>query len=324
MMSQASVEPRNPFVFIVGRGRSGTTLVRAMLTSHSDLAIPNETHFIVPLSRDRRLFHSDDQPNVEALLSKLRRQPGFRHMGLDNDEVAHLFDSERPGTYSDAIRLLFQMHARMQGKNRFGDKTPIHVLHIEYLAELFPEARFIHLIRDGRDVTLSIMDQHWGPVSVWEGAVYWRRFVQAGRLAGARVGADRYMELRYESLLDEPEQHVRALCDFVNLKFDPSMLRYFENAGEITAGEDHHRSIHLPPTKNLRNWRSEMSAADVELFEVLAGDLLTELGYERANPRVSLTARTRAAIKWGSVQRSRARRGLRKRTKRARKSFQAV
>jgi len=323
-MMRSSDAVGDPFVFIVGRGRSGTTLVRAMLTSHSDLAIPNETHFIVPLSRDRRLFQSGDQPNVEALLSKLRRQPGFRSMGLDNDEVAQLFDSERPGTYSDAIRLLFRMHARNQGKNRFGDKTPIHVLHIEYLADLFPEARFIHLIRDGRDVTLSIMDQHWGPESVWEGAVYWKRFVQAGRLAGARLGSDRYMELRYESLLDEPEEHVRALCDFVALDFDPSMLRYFEKADEITAGENHHRSIHLPPTKNLRNWRSEMSAADVELFEVLAGDLLSELGYERANTHVTFPARTRAAVKWCSVQGSRVKRSLRKRTKRARKSFQPV
>lgn len=324
MIARAPVEREDPFVFIVGRGRSGTTLVRAMLTSHSDLAIPNETHFIVPLSRDRHLFHSDGRPNVDALLSKLRRQPGFRSMGLDDDEVACVLGEDRPGTYADAIRLLFRMHARNQGKNRFGDKTPIHVLHIEYLAELFPEARFIHLIRDGRDVTLSIMDQHWGPESVWEGAVYWKRFVQTGRRAGACIGSDRYLELRYEALLDEPEHHVRALCDFVDLDFDPGMLRYFEKAEEITAGETHHRNVHLPPTKNLRDWRSEMGASDCELFEVLAGDLLAELGYERANSRVTVSARTRAAIKWAGVQRSRAKRSLHKRTKRVRKSFQAV
>jgi hypothetical protein len=199
------------------------------------------------------------------------------------------------------------------------------VLHVEYLAEMFPEARFIHLIRDGRNVTLSNLELDWGPESVWEGAVYWKRFVNEGRRAGAKIGSERYLELRYEDLLEDPERHVRAMCDFVDLAFDPVMLRYFERTEKISgAKESHHQNLSRPPTKGLRDWRQQMSRRDVELFEVLAGDLLSEMGYERVTDGSSLSARANAGVKWMSVQGRRASRSVRKRTRRARKSLQSV
>jgi hypothetical protein len=314
-----------PFVFIVGRGRSGTTLVRAMLTSHSDLAIPNETHFIVPLSRNQRLFDQDGSLNVDAFLKKLRRQPGYQYMELDDESVTSAFQTSPPSGYADAIRMLFRLHAEGKGKNRYGDKTPINVLHIEYLAEMFPEARFIHIIRDGRNVALSNVELDWGPESVWEGAVYWKRFVNAGRQAGASLGPTRYHQLRYEDLLDDPEANVRALCEFVELDFDPAMLRYFERAEKISGSDrSHHQNLSRPPTKGIRDWRQQMSPKDIALFEVLAGDLLSEMGYERATEKPTLGAKASAGLKWVEVQGRRIVRSVRKRTRRARKSLQAV
>jgi hypothetical protein len=326
-MTDTAYEERNmePFVFIVGRGRSGTTLIRAMLTSNTELAIPNETHFVVPLSRDRRIVDEKGNVNVDAFLAKIKRQPGFHNMELDHDKVAALFHEAKPVSYPDAVRLLFSIYADKEGKPRYGDKTPIHVLHVEYLAEMFPEARFIHLIRDGRNVTLSNLELNWGPESVWEGAVYWKRFVNEGRRAGAKLGPGRYLELRYEDLLEDPERHVRAMCDFVNLSFDPVMLRYFERTEKISgAKESHHQNLSRPPTKGLRDWRQQMSRRDVELFEVLAGDLLSEMGYERVTDGSSLSARANASVKWMGVQSRRASRSVRKRTRRARKSLQSV
>jgi len=199
------------------------------------------------------------------------------------------------------------------------------VLHVEYLAEMFPEARFIHLIRDGRNVTLSNLELDWGPESVWEGAVYWKRFVNEGRRAGAKLGPERYLELRYEDVVENPEHHVRMMCDFVKLEFDPVMLRYFERTERISgAKESHHQNLSRPPTKGLRDWRQQMSRKDVELFEVLAGDLLSEMGYERVTDSSSLSARANAGVKWVGVQSRRATRSVRKRTRKARKSLQPV
>ena len=314
-----------PFVFIVGRGRSGTTLIRAMLTSHTELAIPNETHFIVPMSRDRRIVREDATVDIGAFLAKVKRQPGYHNMELDDDLVTRRFNDVRPDTYPDAVRLLFRIYADKESKPRYGDKTPIHVLHVEYLAELFPEARFIHLIRDGRNVTLSNLELDWGPESVWEGAVYWKRFVNEGRRAGAKLGPERYLELRYEDVLEDPERNVRKMCDFVELEFDPVMLRYFERTKTISgADESHHQNLSKPPTKGLRDWREQMSRKDVELFEVLAGDLLSEMGYERATSGSNLGARANAGLKWMTVQRRRATRSVKKRTRRVRKNLQVV
>lgn len=314
----------DPFVFIVGRGRSGTTLLRAMLTSHTELAIPNETHFIVPLSRDRRLFEGD-RLCIEAFLTRIERVPGYQHMELDHDHVKSVFHTCAPSSYPAAVRLLFKIYAESVNKSRYGDKTPIHVLHVEYLARMFPGARFIHVIRDGRDVVLSNLDLAWGPGSVWEGAVYWKKFVNEGRRAGARLGPQRYRELRYEDLIDDPERNVRNLCDFVELEYESSMLHYFERADSISGAKDsHHQNLALPPTKGLRDWRVQMEAKDVELFAVLAGDLLSEMGYESVADIPRLRTRAWAFVKWIGVQWRRFTRSGLKRVRRARKSFRAV
>ena len=126
---------------------------------------------------------------------------------------------------------MFALYTSRQGKARYAEKTPINVLHIELLADVFPEARFIHLIRDGRDVALSYLDTDFGASSLPEAAVQWRRFVRKGRRSGARVGAHRYQEVRYEDLVADPDTVLRSLCEFIDLPFDPSMLRYHERAG---------------------------------------------------------------------------------------------
>lgn len=173
------------------------------------------------------------------------------------------------------------------------------------LADLFPESRFIHVIRDGRDVALSYLQGGWGPKTLAGNAVYWKRFVRHGRREGARLGPHRYSEVRYEDLLDDPEREVRRLSRFVGLEFDDSMLRYFERAQALLVTPKHlqtHGALRLPPTKGLRDWRHEMPRDDVALFESLAGDLLNELGYERATPNVSVRARVLAARHWVGVQ----------------------
>ncbi len=110
----------------------------------------------------------------------------------------------------------------------------------------------------------------------------------AGRDAGARLGPERYREVRYEDLVREPERVLVELCAFVELPYDARMLRYHEQADRLVPSlshNEHHQNLHRPPTVGLRDWRSQMSPADAAVFESLAGDLLDELGYERATSR---------------------------------------
>ncbi len=281
-----------PFPFIVGRGRSGTTLVRALLDSHPELALVQEAHFLVPLAAIRRRFEKPGGFDVDAFMKPLTGHRSFFRLDMAAGEVAEVLATARPATIADATRAVYARYASRRGKTRYGDKTPNQVVHMDLLARLFPEARFIHVIRDGRDSTLSYLEASFGPTSVAEAAVYWKRFVAAGRRSGEALGPARYQEVRYEELVADPEHALRGICAFIELPYDDAMLRYHERADELV-GTIHH-NLARPPTRGIRDWRKDMRREDVTMFEALAGDLLDDLGYERSRTRIGPGDRARA------------------------------
>jgi hypothetical protein len=295
----------DPFPFIVGYGRSGTTLLRAMLDAHPDVAIPDESHFVVPMLSHRRRYERSGGFDVRRFATDLLGHFGFRGWKLHPEEAREAFRAGPPRSVPDGLRLAYRLYAGHHGKRRYGDKTPIHVLHVPLLAEGFPEARFVHVIRDGRDVAASYLQQSFGPRTVAEAAVRWKRAIGRGRRAGRRLGPGRYRELRYEQLVQDPERHLRDVCAFLDLAFDPAMLRYHQE--DRVAGErPHYRNVAFPPTPGLRDWRREMSPQDVATFEAIAGRLLEDLGYPRGAPRLRPEARARAGLRWAAVQARRA------------------
>jgi hypothetical protein len=146
---------------------------------------------------------------------------------------------------------------------------------------------------------------NFGPDTLEGGALRWRRHVRSGRRTGKRLGPSRYVEVRYEDLIEEPERTIRGLCDFLALPFDERMLRYYERSEDLYPGRDtpvHHRNLARPPTKGLRDWREQLTREDVATFEAIGGSLLDELGYERGCPRPSLRARVRALTRVVGLQ----------------------
>jgi Sulfotransferase family len=278
-----------PFAFFVGTNGSGTTLHRAIFDSHPDLAIPGEARFVAKLA-DR---YQEKGYDTERLLEDLRKDDRFENWGLDYADIENALSDPPVDAYPEAVRQIYGVYAGKRGKTRYGDKTQSNIHHLPLLADLFPEARFVHAVRDGRDVALA----HTDGTKIEQVAVSWKRRVGAGRVAGAALGPDRYIESRFEELIDDTEGSVRRLCDFLELSFDPQMLTYYERAGDIvssTAVPDRHKDIFLPPTKGLRDWRRELSDDQVARFEALAGDLLQDLGYERKYEKVPLSARAAA------------------------------
>jgi hypothetical protein len=285
------------FPFFVGYPRSGTTLFRAIFDSHPRMAIPGESHFIVPMAGRRTRYETDTGFRVDRFVEDLLAEPRFRLWELRDEEVRALFGVRPPASLPAGILLAFEAYASHHGKPRAADKTPAYVWHLPVLDELFPRARFVHILRDGRDVALSHVNVEFLQKRLEEAAVYWRDAVLGARRFGRTLGRDRYREVRYEDLLDDPEGTVRSLCEFVNLDFDASMLRYFERAEDLARPAHHpeaHRGLALPPTKGLRDWRTQMSPRDLAVFEVLAGDALSRFGYERAVPRPKLAVRLAA------------------------------
>jgi hypothetical protein len=277
-----------PFPFFVGCGRSGTTLLRAMFDAHPDVAVPDEVSFIIRLSRGHNAvrYRRPGRLDTEALLHLLKTNTSFARWELPDDAVRAALTDPPVTTFADAVRRLYATYAARRGKGRWADKTPMHVQYLARLARLFPEARFVHVVRDGRDVACSYLDVPFGPRTVEEAAFEWRRRVRRGRAQGRRLG-DRYREVRYEALVAEPEETLRSLCADLDLPFDERMLRYHEHAERLIGTTVHpgaHQRLLLPPTPGLRDWRRELAPADVATFEALAGDTLGLLGYELTGP----------------------------------------
>ena len=284
----------NAPVVVLGVSRSGTTLLKQMLDRHPRLAIPTESYFL-PQLWDRH----GERPGREAFLADLDRLARLRDWGIGRAEV----DERLPATptFAEAIQAIYRAYADSRGKPRFGDKTPSYMQRLDVLARAFPDALYVHLIRDGRDAALSFLaltrKARFNPArprSVGSFAAQWRREVEDARRFGRERVAGRYLEMGYGDLVADPEGTLGAACEFLGLEFDTAMLDYHR---EIDAGtlRDHPR-LAEPPTAGLRSWRKEMGPRQLALFEAVAGELLGDLGYERAYPTVSARTRARGAF----------------------------
>ena len=283
-----------PAPFVVGATRSGTTLLRLMLDAHPEMAIPSETHFIPDLIKAYRLESATPERMCEVVTA--HRRWGDFH--LDPEELLERFRAIDPINPGDAARAFFQLYAEREGKTRWGDKTPGYVREMHRIESVLPEARFVHLVRDGRDVALSVLGMNWGPSTVPEAAFRWKKRILRAREQAPRIG--HYVEIRYEDLVRDTEDTLRRICEFIELPYDEAMLRYHERAPErlqekardLDRGPDkapqsaearlssHALATQPPDPDRIERWRTEMSAEDRAVYEELAGDLLADLGYE--------------------------------------------
>jgi Sulfotransferase family len=296
----------NPVVFIVGCPRSGTTLLRNIVSAHPRIVITPEAHWI-PLWYENRKGLTPKGLVTPALIWDLLAHPNFSLFHLCKEEVMRLTSNCEPMSYASFLTAIFDLYGRMRGKDLVGNKTPDLVRKIDTLHSLWPKARFVHLIRDGRDVALSLMNwprvshkkpgtfKTWKDDPVSTAAFWWELNVQAGRDAGKSLGPDLYYEMRYESLVSDSKTECVRLCDFLDLPYDSSMLHYYREPVLKTNPELGERRDRQPITRGLRDWCTQMSHNDVERFEAAAGVLLEELGYERACPHVVPIAQQHAA-----------------------------
>lgn len=279
---------------VVGVGRSGTTLLRLMLDSHPELAIPPETGFLPAINQRR------EELAAETLADLLVAAPQWPDFHLDESELRAELGRLRPFSPAAGARCFYRLYARRFGKRRWGDKTPVYGRHMPAIEELLPEARFVHLIRDGRDVALSLRPLWFAPgQDARTLAGYWREGIEAARRDAP--SCRHYLETRYEDLIAEPVRVLSQVCDFLDLPYTSEMLAYPARAaarlGEVRDQQQpggplvtraqrlgQHPFLTAPPRPDRAGrWRQEMSSADVGEFEAVAGDLLDALGYERGS-----------------------------------------
>lgn len=295
--SAAAHQP--PMPFVVGAPRSGTTMLRLMLDAHPELAIPPETYFITKAQKAwraaKRRPGGEDQ--VEAFIDAVTGHKRWPDFHLDAEDFAGRVRAREPKQLGDGVRCFYEMYAEKIDKPRWGDKTPFYVRKMDLIHRVLPEARFVHLIRDGRAVALSIKDLWFGPDTIEGCAEFW-----VARLDEAREKArelPHYLEIIYEDLVRDPEPNLRQIAEFIEVPFDERMVRFYENVddrialetppeevapdGRIVSTDERMKimeNLSRPPDPSrIDRWREQMPAAEVAKFEAIAGTRLRELGY---------------------------------------------
>ncbi len=247
-------------IFLVGSERSGSTLLRLMLDHHPQLAFARESEFIVDRVSDQgdwpelREYHDYIRQDRVALHSQVRINPSLPYPELVAD-----FLKQQQGT-----------------KELIG--ATVH-RNFHRLPHLWPEARYIYLVRDGRDVAQSVVGFGWAG-NVYRAADWWARAHQEWCQLRARLRPDQYVQVRYEDLVKSAAEELRRLCDFLGIAYSDRMLTYPE------------RSTYKLPDQNLAfQWRRRMKPLDVQIVEARVGSLLDHYGYERSqHPELRLSA----------------------------------
>jgi hypothetical protein len=289
----------NPYVFIVGCSRSGTTLLERLVDAHPVIAITSETNWIPSYFEMKTGLTSEGLVTPETI-PRLIEHRRFPPLWIDPGDLERLITPSGHVSYSSFVSGVFDLYRGTRGKRLVGGKGAGWVRHIPTLHALWPEAKFAHLIRDGRDVCMSILswrkaNRKVGRFTMWTEdplsttALWWEWNVRLGREDGSSLEPGLYYEIRYESLVAHPADECAALCTFLGLPYDDEMLRFHEGRERTEPGLDA-KSAWQPVTAGLRDWRSQMPAGDVERFEAAVGDLLDELSYPRAVPRPSSEA----------------------------------
>ncbi len=266
-----------PPFFIVGCGRSGTTLLRVMLNRHPLLAIPTESLFIVDYLRA--------EPTISAARLRwlLTKEKEIAEWGLKITEE----DLAGAATARDMIDTVHAIYAALHGKSIWGQKTPRFVRYGSLLKHAYPEARFIHLIRDPRSVVSSLMRSNVHRSNPYFGSHRWLADVGSG-LELKRAYPDDTLEIRFEELVSNPQETLEAVCGFLGIGFEPKMLE----STRTTPAEygRYYAQVHsdvgrAPDPGPIALWRSHLSARHVSVIEQICGDMMRTLGYAPESDR---------------------------------------
>ncbi len=270
-------------IFIIGCPRSGTTLLQQMLHSHRRIAFPSETRFVHTSYEARHGFGDLELEENRRKLAEWivkGKDTKFRVLKLDPDAVIEEI-VQAPPTLGSALATVFRAYARAHGKPRWGDKRPSYFRRVPMLLRMFPDAQFIHLVRDGRDAVSSLQRMPWYHGDIYSAALTWKEAVDTGKRLARRLGPGTFYEFRYEDLVADPESELVKLCAFLGEEYDPAMTKAYEHARKTvpSARKWHLRTHEAPNTRNVGAWRERLEDWEADLVEHVLASRLVQHGY---------------------------------------------
>jgi hypothetical protein len=271
-------------VFVLGCPRSGTTLLYHMLLSSGNFAVYRAESQVFNLL-EPRFGGLRQAANRRRLLAAWRDTELFRRTGLDWDQVSDdVMANCRNG--GDFLRIVMEAMAQRQGVQRWADCTPEHLLYLQRIKQTIPEALIVHIIRDGRDVALSLEKQGWIRPFAWDrrktlevAALYWDWIVRKGRKDGSSLGPD-YIEVRYEDLVLDPRKVLMKLGGFVGQELDYDKIERVGIGSVSRPNSSFLMEVNEGEFSPVGRWKTSLTAAQLQRLQELLGSTLHELGYE--------------------------------------------
>jgi len=277
---------KDPF-FIVGSQRSGSTLLRLMLNAHSEIAVPEEARFIRPIIHKKVLNKNE----LMRIKKYLLRHPQYKLWNYDFYDFVNSLDQKGTIKSGDLIESLYLSYAKSEGKNSWGDKS-LFFDEIERIHKLIPNVKFIHIVRDGRDVCLSWAKMDSKESNVAISAFDWAFKNNRIKRSIKKLENGAYMVLRYEDLIVDPMSTIKKVCLFLDIEFEDNMLLFYKNSEKYIG--DHHSDLIFKPInhENIKKWMKSMSDDDAKVYSFIAQELLKEYGYfvEKVNFFIKIKA----------------------------------
>ena len=264
-------------VFLVGAERSGTTLLRLMLDHHPQIAFHSEFEYVVDY------FQENNWPQLDRYYECLEIDRLFQSSNFSIDFSLN---------YPQLVNSFLVQKRDQTGKALVG--ATVH-RHFDRLLQIWPDARFIHIVRDGRDVARSCMGMNWSG-NVWTGIDRWIETEKLWSQLKKTISSEQYTEVSYETLIAEPVETLAHLCNFIGTSYDPAMLSYPQTT-----------TYNLPDVKLLWQWKCKLSEQEIQLVETKIGDMLVERGYKLSGlPLLTINSVMKPMLrlhsKWSVVQ----------------------
>ncbi len=272
-----------PF-FIIGSGRSGNTLLRSILSGNSDISIPPESYRIPFAIKKFHIFNNRDWEDiVPQVLKEFEDCKEFYTWEIDitdaQKRLENIADSKR--TLSNIFDELFCTYTEKHspGSKIWGDKTPMNTLYLDWIGTVFPRSKFIHIIRDGRDVASSYLKMERYD-TILEAANRWINSIESAQSFGSKI-KENYIEIRYEELVTKPEEVIKDTCDFLDIDYDSKMLDHTKQVKKLgDTDKEHHSNLSKPiSSDSVGKWRNNLSESDQESITKLLHKHLQRLGY---------------------------------------------
>ncbi|MCA9387230.1 sulfotransferase [Candidatus Dojkabacteria bacterium] len=273
-------------VFVIGAERSGTTMLRLMLSSSKELCIPPESIFLTELySKYRQGLDSIEQ--IPEFISNLYSIFFFDQWHLDPNLIHHRFLELESLSYQNMMECIYRTYLIVNEPDsiQWGDKNPIHTLRTNIILDLFPNARFIHIVRDGRDAVLSQRETNWGKTrSIEKATQLWVRYVTAGNLL-ANQRPEQCIQIKYEQLVSTPVEALKYICNFLDITYSENMLEFHlrnrrENLVPIEQQDYHKLTLESIDTSRVERWRDKLDIEEISSIELIAGEALERNSYK--------------------------------------------